>query len=40
MIDTDLRNGGDPDADFNTSSMAFLVTGEDDHDAISVLRDP
>ena len=22
LIDTDLRNGGDPDADFNTSSMA------------------
>ena len=40
LIDADLRNGGDPDPDFNISSMAFLVTGEDDHDAISVLRDP
>ena len=40
LIDPDLRNGGDPDADFNTSSMAFLVKGEDDHDAIAVLRAP
>ena len=35
LIDTDLRKGGDPDADFNTSSVAFLVKGEDDHDALA-----
>ena len=40
LSDTDLRNGGDPDADFNTSSMPFLAKGEDDHDAIAVLKDP
>ena len=39
LIDADLRSGADPDPDFNTSSMAFLVKGEDEHDAISVLRD-
>ncbi len=32
------RNGGDPYADFDVSSMAFLVKGEDDHDASAVLR--
>ena len=40
LVDEALRNGGEPDAYFNVSSIAFLVKGDDDHDAIAVLRDP
>ncbi len=39
-VDTDLRNGGIPEENFNVSSMAFLVKGESDHDAVAILRDP
>ena len=39
QVDEALRSGEQPDADFNVS-MAFLVTGENDQDAVAVLRDP
>ncbi len=39
-MDTDLRNGSIPEENFNVSSMAFLVEGESDHDAVAILRDP
>ena len=39
-IDKILRNGDEPAAYFNNSRMCFLVKGEDDHDSVSVLRDP
>ena len=39
-IDKTLRIGNEPAAGFNNSRMSFQVKGEDDHDSISVLRDP
>ena len=39
-IDKTLRIGNEPAAGFNNSRMGFLVKGEDDHDSVSVLRDP
>ena len=40
QVDEALRMGAEPEENFNISSMAFLVKGDNDHDAIAVLRDP
>ena len=39
-VDNTLRNGGEPEENFNVSSMAFLVKGKSDQDAVAILRDP
>jgi hypothetical protein len=39
-VDRSLREGESPEENFNVSSMAFLVKGENDHDAVAILRDP
>ena len=38
-VDNTLRNGGEPEENFNVSNMRFLVKGESDQDAVAILRD-
>ena len=39
-MDEKLTNGSEPDFNFNTSCMSFLVKGDDDHNTVAVLRGP